>query len=126
MKKIALALALVLATVSGSAMAEWVKVDESDKLHSYVDPATIRKDGNFRRAWEMQDLKRRGTEGEMSRRFLVQYDCKEARYRFLSISLHSKPMAGGDTLFTDSTPDQWRYIPPETVSEEILKFACAK
>ena len=51
MKKIALA--LVLAAVSGAALAEWVKLDESDQVHSYIDPATIRKDGNLRRVWEI-------------------------------------------------------------------------
>ena len=79
-----------LILVATPAWAEWVKVSESDGLTGYVDPATIRKNGNLRRVWEIQDLKARGTKfGELSRRVLNEYDCKEERMRTLSATFHS-------------------------------------
>ena len=62
----------------------------------------------------------------MSRRILVEYDCKEERYRVLSISGHSGPMAGGETLGSDSSRGNWNYIAPGTIGETVLKFVCAK
>lgn len=124
MKKIALA--LVLAAVSGVAMAEWVEVGESDSLSLYIDPATIRKDGNLRRVWVIHDLKQRDKDGVMSLRGLLEYDCKEARSRDLSSSTHSGPMAGGKMLDSYSSRGNWNYIPPGTTGEAVLKFVCAK
>ena len=119
-------LTLLLVAISTGAMAEWVKLGESDKLHIYVDPATIRKDGNFRRVWEIQDLKERNKGGEMSLRAFFEYDCNEARSRALSASSHSGPMASGDILISFSSPAPWGYIAPSTISETILKHVCAK
>jgi hypothetical protein len=119
-------LTMLLAVVSGGAMAEWVKVGVTEGADHYIDPATIRKDGNFRKAWTLMDLKQRSDEGVMSRRILLELDCKGERVRFLSFSTHSKPMAGGDTLVTESNPDEWQHIAPETIPALILKRACAK
>lgn len=121
-----LILTLLLALAAAPAWAEWVNLSETDTATHYIDPATIRKDGNLRRVWELQDLKQRHKDGEMSRRVLAEYDCKEERRRFLSISGHSEPMARGNVLDTDYSPGEWRYIPPNTPSESVLRFVCAK
>ena len=44
------ALVLIVAT---SVRAEWVKVGEDDGSVVYVDPATLDKTGNMRRAWTL-------------------------------------------------------------------------
>ena len=69
-----LAALLLLATIP--AWAEWVRLGETDTAIHYLDPATIRKDSNLRRVWELQDLKVRLPDGELSRRTLFEYDCK--------------------------------------------------
>ena len=99
MKKLFLVCLMMLA---GSAWAEWVMYskDEEDGTF-YLDPATIRKDGNMRRVWELTDLRKRGRSGEMSRRMRMEYDCKQERNRFLGISGHSGSMAGGTVLSTE-------------------------
>jgi hypothetical protein len=42
-----LILILLLAVLSSSAMAEWIKVGANDNSTIYADPATIRKEGNM-------------------------------------------------------------------------------
>ncbi len=116
----------LLALVAAPAWAEWVKVDETDEMTVYIDPAKIKKDGNLRRAWELQDLKQRDTDGEMSRRALQEYDCKEDRCRVLSISVHSEAMAGGKVIMSGEVNGKWKYIAPDTVSATVLSFVCAK
>ena len=123
MKKLFLVSLMMLA---GSAWAEWVLYSETDTSTFYYDPATIRKDGNMRRVWELSDLRKRHKDGEISRRYRAEYDCKNERTRILSFSLHSEPMAGGEVLKNFGEDKEWREIPPGTVVNTILKIVCAK
>ena len=123
MKKLFLACLMLL---GGSAWAEWLIYDTTDKSTFYYDPATIRKDGHIHRVWELQDLSKRGKSGEMSLRMRMEYDCKQERYRFLGISGHSEPMAGGTVLKTEVESNDWVAIPPGTVSDRMLKIICTK
>ena len=57
--RVVLVALLMLATIP--AWAEWLKVEENDiGTVFYLDPATIRKDGDLRRVWGLQDLKTPG------------------------------------------------------------------
>jgi len=112
--------------LAGSAWAEWVLYSETDTSTFYYDPATIRKDGNMRRVWELSDLRKRHKDGEISRRYRAEYDCKNERTRILSFSLHSEPMAGGEVLKNFGEDKEWGEIPPGTVINTILKIVCAK
>ena len=119
-------LLLALLLVTGSAWAEWVMVARHDTFDKYIDPETIRKDGNLRRVWEIDDLKQRGKSGELSFRFRTEYDCKQERLRMLSLNARSGPMAGGESIHQSSSEDIWRDIPPRSIGEMVLKIVCAK
>jgi hypothetical protein len=119
-------LTLLLAAMSTCAMAEWVKVGGNDEATIYIDPATIKKDGNLSRIWRLHELKQRATNGEMSMRSLMEYDCERERFRLLSRSTHSEPIAGGKMLFSNDQVGEWAYIPPETIGATILKIVCSK
>ena len=119
-------LLLALLLLTGSAWAEWVRVGESKNYYQYIDPATIRKDGNLFRVWEISDLKTRSTDGDLSRRIRYEYDCKQERIKLLSFSTHSGPMANGTTLLSDSSDGEWLHIPPGSIGESVLKIVCAK
>ncbi len=121
MKKLLLVSLMMLAS---SAWAEWVFYAESDTGTSYYDPATIRKDGNMRRVWELQDLRKRHNDGEMSRRIRVEYDCKQERMRYLGHSEHSETMAGGKVLKIAGESTDWIGIAPGTVVERMLNLVC--
>jgi hypothetical protein len=112
--------------VAAPAWAEWVTAGETDTSTYYIDPATIRKDGDLRRVWQVTDLKKRGPTGNMSSRFLSEFDCKGERYRFLNFSTHSNPKATGKTLETSDAADNWKAVPPDTVAWDVLKAVCAK
>lgn len=122
-------LKVVCAPVSTPDLAKWVKVDEAEdgSIAFYIDPDSIRKNGNLRKVRQIQNLKQRDKDGFMSRRMLKEYDCKEERSRTLSLSTHSDPMAGGVTLWSkDYSDNEWSAIPPNTVGETLLKIICAK
>lgn len=111
---------------TGSAWAEWVKIDESDSGSIYIDPQTIRKDGNFRKVWHISDLRQRFKTGELSRRSRLEFDCKNERFRYLSLSTHSERMAGGTTLTLEGEDLGWTDIAPGTMRDTTLKTVCAK
>jgi hypothetical protein len=123
MKKLFLVCLMMLA---GSAWANWVMYDTTDTNTFYYDPATIRKDGNMRQVWALLDWRKRDKDGVMSHRLRYEYDCKQERYRFLGISVHTEPMAGGKVLHAEGGSNDWAEIAPETVIEKLLKIVCAK
>jgi hypothetical protein len=119
-------LTLLLMLAAAPAWAEWTKATEDDDAVHYTDPATLGKDGNLRTVGTLQDLKKKGPQGEMSRRANWEYDCAEKRGRLLSFSLHSGPMATGETLRSGSTPRELNYITPGSTGEALYKIACAR
>ena len=123
MKKLFLTCLMLLA---GSAWAEWVMYAESSTTYHYFDPSTIRKDGNMRRVWLLNDFKQLAKDGTLSGRFRAEYDCKNERWRILAVSEHSEPMAGGSTMRSENDTNPWLDIPPDTFSEIIFKIVCAK
>ena len=122
--RLALTVLLMLATTV--ACAEWVRINETDTGVIYVDPTTIRKDGDLRTVWGLTNLKTRDSAGELSRRRLDEYDCKQERYRIVSISTHSEAMAMGRILTRDSDSSEWQYAAPGSVAGDLLGFVCAR
>lgn len=110
---------------TGPVAAEWVNVGTFGDNSLFIDPTTVRKDGDFRKVWGIQDLKVRDSDGELSRRYREEYDCNARRKRFLSATSHSELMAGGKTLSTITEPSLWSDIRPNTVADDILKMVCA-
>ena len=121
MKKIIIT--CLLATSLASAMAEWTQVYKTYNANFYIDYETIRKDGNLRKVWVIQDLNKRYKDGEMSRRDYLEFDCKNESRRTLDSSTHAGKMARGETLSSGNTGLQgWIPIPPDTAIETILKI----
>ena len=119
-----LLLCFLLTLAAAPAWAEWVKVSDTDVAIVYIDPSTIRKDGNLRRVWGITDLKRRDMNGEMSRRVLYEYDCKEERFRILSMTGHAGPMANGKVVSeVNNASGKWNDDASGTVG---YTKACAK
>ncbi len=126
MKKLPLTL-LALLLVTGSAWAEWVSVGESESLRRYIDTETIRKDGNLRRVWSIDNYKNLDKDRVASLRTRTEYDCQQERWRGLFMTAHLEPMAGGITLYETSGESlKWFDLPPGSMGETVLKIVCAK
>ena len=123
MKKLCLVGLMMLA---GSAWAEWVVYQKSEKVTQYYEPATILKDGNMRQVWQLQNLSRSLQNGATSFRMLREYDCNKARWRSLAIYTHTEPMAGGTVLETAGEDSNWNGIRPDTIAEVLLDLVCVQ
>ena len=123
MKSLLLALAIF---VSCPVWAEWVLVDGDYKDGHFVDPKTIRKEGHIRRVWILKNLKAADREGTLSRRGRMEVDCKNERYKWLSMTGHSEVMAGGNITANSNQPaNDWTDIAPDTAGEGIKDFICS-
>ena len=112
---------------SSTSFAGWTKVSESTTGNEYyVDFERIRKVDGYVYWWELVDLLKPDNDGKLSAKLYNQGDCKLFRFKYLSVSFHKEPMGGG-TGEVDNNPDkEWKYPPPNSMSEDILKEVCSR
>jgi hypothetical protein len=138
MRKIVLMILLALA--SSSALAEWVRIGTAGpggQIILYVDPASVLRDGDRVRMWDLADRPATGTDQPINRplymsvKTLREYDCKLGRIRTLSLSRQSENMGEGlkvQGAAVDSDPvlGKWGPIPPKSALADMWKIACKK
>ena len=123
-------LVFLLAVVSSSAMAEWVKVGSNETDTLYVDPSTLRFSDNTSRMWAMNDFKvtqqLHEREPFKSEKVEYEYDCKLAQSRLLYFTSHTESMAEGEVVDFNVVPGDWAPVSPNSGLEELWKIACGK
>jgi hypothetical protein len=117
--------AALLMLVILPARAEWVKASENPSGVYYFDPATVLKEGNLRRVWQMNDLKVRKKDGELSRFVQYEYDCKEDLRRIRFLSTHDGPMTTGKVIVGETSTGSWNPVPSDTNASIVLKLVCS-
>ena len=118
---------MLLATVSSSATAEWVKVGSNESFTLYIDPATIRKADDRVKMWGLSDYKTPQVymnRPSMSTKAQAEYDCKEGQSRLLYLSSHPENMGGGEAVYTDTNTHKWRPVSADTFDKAMWKTAC--
>jgi hypothetical protein len=127
-------LLILLMLVSQPAWAEWVRIGSWDggkdggKATFYIDPATVRKTANGRRAWSMRSHEQPfavGFTSHQSAKTLDEFDCAGERYRKLQSSWYSGPMGTGQSVWSSDEPDRWTVVIPESIAEIQLQAACS-
>jgi len=118
--------ALILMLATSSASAEWVKIGTTNMAVHYIDPATVRSFGNLRQVWLMQDMAEADTDGVRSVQALQELNCQDGRYRFLSVTAYSGPMASGHVIVEHGMRDGWSVIPPILSRSAVAKMVCEK
>ena len=128
MKSLLTILTLVFTVMfSSTSFAEWTKIGVTNNGHThYVDFERIRKHKGFVYWWDMIDQPKPDERGILSTKAYMEGDCKLFRYRYLSISHHKKPMAGG-TGDTSTYQDlRWEYPSPDSAGESKFKLVCSQ
>ena len=116
----------LLVLSSGPSYAEWVVVsgDDDAGMTVYVDPDTIRRNGDLAKMWHLSD--RKTLEGYGSIKTQREYDCAEARHRLLAASIFSGHMGQGQVLDDNLKEGQWVPVAPESSGHALWKLACGK
>ena len=127
-----LLLGLMLLVTAGAAIAEWTSVGESVSSIHYVDRATIRRNGNLVKMWDLMDFKTVQTvqtvtgESFLSIKSQNEYDCKEERKRILAFTWFSGQMGSEKFVYSNSDPGRWEPIQPGSIGEIQWNIACGK
>jgi hypothetical protein len=129
-----LTLSLILITLlvlrSGPASAEWVVLgDNKAGMTEYVNPDTIRRNGNLVKMWYLTNYGNiRGRDGNsyLSNKIQAEYDCTEERFRILAVTQFSGNMGSGESVNTESGEGTWEPVAPESFAESLWKYACGK
>lgn len=120
----------MLASVSSSAMAEWVQVDSNATDTLYIDPGIRWTDRNTTKMWALNDFnvvqRIDGREPFKSEKVEYEYDCKGQQARLLYFTSHTESMAEGEVVDFNVVPSDWAPVTPKTGQEELWKIACGK
>ena len=118
---------LVLVFITTSVNAGWMNMEDTNNEVHYMDTDTIVSDGVLRKVWQLTDRKKAGSDGVMSLRVLLEFDCSAETYRLLEIFAYSKPMATGVVVHSllFGSQSEWSGVPERTVTDRIALISCA-
>jgi hypothetical protein len=123
------------------AYAEWVAVEKDylvpGRQTIYVDPESIRREGNLVTLWQLIDFKwMQGNQGlgplgfgphrYFSTKTHKQFDCVGKRVRLLAFTEFSQHMGTGIAAHGYVDKDNWLPVEPESMNQALSEFACGK
>jgi hypothetical protein len=122
-------LMLLMAVVSSNAAAEWTKVVELEAGSLYVNPATIRSNGDLVETRTLYDLNTPvidGTNGKpyVSQKVQVECDCNGKRWRVLEYFWFTGRMGEGQMVEYFSESTKLSPVPAGSAVEIVWKRAC--
>ena len=123
-----LAIMLSLFSISNIAAAEWTPIANADSIESYIDQATLRRNGNSIKIWVLNNYNEKQLyEGKtfLSGTSQFEFNCKSEKFRTLSFQLYAGPMQTGKTIFDSGrNVDSWDPIVPGTTGAIIAANIC--
>lgn len=128
-------LATLLFLGGAPAYAEWVAVEKDYLLPGlqavYVDPDSIRREGNRVTIWQLTDFKWMQGNPRWPTRFLStktqkQFDCAGHRLRLLAFTEFSRRMGTGMPRDGYVNKDNWLPVEAESMNHALWEVACAK
>jgi hypothetical protein len=128
-------LIILLFLSSAPAYAEWVAVEKdylSPGLQTvYIDPDSIRREGNMLTMWQLIDFKWGQGNGRGAHRFSStktqkQFDCPQKRLRLLAFTEFSRHMGTGIAANGYVDKDNWLPVEPESISQALWEVVCGK
>ncbi|TKS60034.1 MAG: hypothetical protein EWM72_01719 [Nitrospira sp.] len=126
---------------SGPVYAEWVAIEkeyQSPGLQTvYIDPDTIRREGNLVTIWQLTDyVWMQGNAGFgrfgldpsrfSSTKTHKQFDCVNKRLRLLAYAEFLRHMGTGRRNDGYVDKDNWLPVEPESINQALWKVACSK
>ena len=117
MKKILLLLISLL--LSFNSYGEWTKLfTDEDGTTWHINIETIKERDGSVYLWQMNSSK------EGSSTMLSENDCDLVRTKFIQMYDYDEPMLEGDSTLVPTDGTEWMFLPPDSIGEFILQFAC--
>lgn len=122
-------LAITVALISGTAHADWIEIGKGSDGIYYVDPQSIRRNGNFAKMWYLTNYPAPVQVGRItfsSAKYQSEYDCYEETERGRSHLAYSGYMGEGTLVYSNADEKKWTPLPPGSIGLTLWKIACAK
>ena len=127
MKKLGIIAAAVASTVAlaSPVFAEWTEVAEAGGNTWYIDIDTVKVNNGYVYYWDLEDLLKPDSDGDLSYKSLNEVDCDIPRKsRILSEIWYAQPMASGSTSGSANLSGEWIYPSPNSVGEIKTNEVC--
>ena len=108
---------LSLAFGSTQAMAEWTMVQTNDEGNMYIDFDTVKKSGHLTTVSTLNDYYGTKDRNEMSSVWSEQHDCKNKKFKALSINYFSENMGHGKVL------ENYTLDPAKTAWTDVVQYS---
>jgi len=122
-------LMIVFVVWSGQALADWTMVKTNDNGNMYIDFDTVQKSAGLVTVSTLNDYYVQQVKGEMSSQWLELHDCKNKKFKALSIQYYVGNMAQGDVLTTYRLPEaetNWSDVVPYSIGEVKANVICSR
>ena len=103
--------------------AEWTKIDEGKIFYTYTDVKSMNAQPEGIYAWALYDFINQQPEGYRSAKVLFQIDCKENRYKMLSVNTFAESMGEGESGMPKRS-DKWNIATPKALGFHLVKHVC--
>ena len=118
--------AACLVLAAAPACAEWETLVSSGGISISIDPTTISDEDGKRRVVELVSYSEVLPNGARSQRGVVEYDCKERRFRTATFSQYAEPLAQGVMLSDNAEPSEWSGVRADSFAAYSLDHVCTK
>jgi len=127
MKKLIFTLLFSTLVFSSPSYADWTSVSRGKNKTHYADFDKISKRDGYVYYWYLVDYLKPTKQGNLSVKVYMQGDCKLFRVKGMNDHYYKGSMGSGVLSGSDITPDkEWWYVPPDSITENILKKVCTK
>ena len=107
---------------------EWVVFEATPDATIYIDPSTIRREGDRAEMWALIDYKTpqpdKTGKQVLSDKLQYQYDCGARQLSIIATSAHAGPMGTGEIINVNPDPPELTPVPAGTTAEKMWVRAC--
>jgi spermidine/putrescine-binding protein len=108
---------LILISISTTATAEWTLVQTGDNGSMYIDFDSLQKTGDLVTVLTLNDYYEPQQKDELSAQFKELHDCRNKKFKALSINYYSSPLAQGNMITTVTLNE------PETPWSDVVQYS---
>jgi hypothetical protein len=116
---------IFLLSISNYANAEWkfIVSNQSDTSRFYIEESTLKKKGDFLRAWFMVDYTTKNEFGNRSHKVLHEIDC-EGRIRSVYFTFYDGNMGAGKVSAQFDADQKWFFATPGDINSALINHVC--
>lgn len=124
-----LLITLILTFTSSHATAEWTMIQTNDYGNMYIDFDSIQKSGDLTTVSTLNDYYAVQQKRELSSQWQELHDCKNKKFKALTINYHSENMAKGniiETINLQESATAWSDIVSYSIGELKANVICSR